>query len=68
MSKLVTIRLFDSLAGKDFTYAKGINEVPEELAAEWVQVGLAEYPGAAQLPNERAETRPSTQAKKAEKR
>ena len=68
MSKLVTIRIFDSLAGKDFAYAKGVNEVPEHLAAEWVRVGLAEYAGAAQLPNQAAETRPSGQAKKAEKR
>lgn len=68
MIKLVTIRIFDSLAGKDFAYAKGINEVPEHLAAEWVRVGLAEYPEGAKKPVETAETRPSTQAKKAEKR
>lgn len=68
MSKLVSVILKDSIAGLNFAYAKGENEVPEHLAAEWVRVGLAEYPGAAKKPADLAETRPSTQAKKAEKR
>lgn len=68
MSKLVTVTLKQSLVGTGFAYGKGPNEVPEHLAAEWVRVGLAEYPAAAKKPSDLAETRPSPHAKAAEKR
>lgn len=67
MSKLVTVILKQSLVGTGFAYGKGQNDVPEQLAIEWVRVGLAEYPGA-KPPHALAETRPSPQAKAAEKR
>lgn len=68
---MVKILLKESVAGLNFAYAKGENEVPDKLAAEWVKCGLAEYIGAANLSavaSAKAETRPSPQAKKAEKR
>lgn len=78
MEKTVKIILFDSLAGRDFAYGKGENEVPEHLAAEWVAKGLGEYVGAkpspleggkgGEKPHELAERAISPQAKKAEKR
>lgn len=68
MSKLVTIILKQSVAGRGFAYGKGINEVPEHLADEWVRVGLAEYPNQAKPPHQTAQTATSPQAKKAEKR
>lgn len=65
---MVKILLKESVAGLNFAYAKGENEVPDQLAAEWVRCGLAEYIGAAKKPSDLAETRPSPQAKKSEKR
>ncbi len=67
MEKTVKILLFESVAGLGFAFGKGENEVPEKLAADLVKSGLAEYPGA-KKPSDLAETRPSPQAKKAEKR
>lgn len=79
MEKTVKIHLFDSLAGRDFAYGKGENDVPPHLAAEWVAKGLGEYVGGAkpspleggkggEKPSELAEKAISPQAKKAEKR
>lgn len=72
---MAKILLYDSIAGLHFAYAKGENEVPDKLAAEWVKCGLAEYIGAAKKSPidggrgvETAEKAISQQAKKAEKR
>ena len=65
---MAKILLYDSIAGLHFAYAKGENEVPDKLAAEWVKCGLAEYIGAAKSPHQTAEKAISQQAKKAEKR
>lgn len=65
---MVKILLKQSVVGTGFSYGKGENEVPDKLAAEWVKCGLAEYIGAAKKPSDLAETRPSPQAKKSEKR
>lgn len=65
---MAKILLKESIAGLNFAYAKGENEVPDQLATEWVKVGLAEYIGAAKTPHQTAEKAISQQAKKAEKR
>ena len=71
MEKTVKVLLYDSLAGTNFAYGKGENDIPESLAKRLVADGLGEYVGApktAAKPSDLAETRPSTAAKKAEKR
>ena len=76
MEKTVKIRLFESVAGTDFAYGKGENEVPADRAAEFVRAGLGEYIGAglgeyigaAAKPSDLSEKATSKKAAKAEKR
>ena len=70
MVKTVKIRLFDSLAGIGFAYGKGENDVQEQLAAQFVKEGLAEYVGAptAAKPSDLTEKAISKAAKTAQKR
>lgn len=43
MSDLVKIRLKDSVVGNNFSYGKGENMVPRDIAAMLVKAGHGEY-------------------------
>lgn len=71
MEKTLKVLLYDSLAGKDFAYGKGENDIPESRAREFVAAGLGEFVGAQKpgtKPHELAEKAISEKAAKAEKR
>lgn len=68
MEKLVKFRLFESVAGRDFAYAKGENELPADRAAQFASEGLGEHVDTAALPHQKAEKATSKAAGAAEKR
>lgn len=68
MEKTVKIILFESVAGRDFAYGKGENEVPEALARELIRAGHARPLDIAALPHQKAEKATSKAAQTSEKR
>ena len=68
MEKMVKIILFESVAGRDFAYGKGENDVPESLARELIRAGHAQPSDTATLPYQKTEKATSNAAQTSEKR
>ena len=76
MSKTLRIRLFQSIAGLNFSYGKGEQDMPEEQARQFIREGIAELvepakhdtPKVAAKPHETAEHAISPAATHSEKR
>lgn len=68
MEKMVKIILFESVAGRDFAYGKGENEIPESLALELIRAGHGRPLDTAALPHQKAEKATSKAAAASEKR